>query len=194
MTGSSSSTTPAALWTRALRWRDSTGRWCVAALRECQEFAGPRGLRIGIEPVCRFETYFVNRAEQALTLADEVGNGCGVVLDAFHMNIEESDASEAIVAVGTSLVNFHVADNNRLPPGRGHIAWDAVLQALESIEYRGPLSVEFVPTIDRTPPFTPSADAGILPLSDYEQHAREALEFMRGQLAGRRLGFGRCRE
>ena len=74
-------------------------------------------MRIGLEPLNRFETYFLNRCEQALALADAVGGDCGVALDTFHMNIEESDLLGAIRAAGDRLVDFHVADNNRMPPG-----------------------------------------------------------------------------
>ena len=73
-------------------------------------------MRIGLEPLNRFETYFLNRCDQALALAEEVGGDCGVALDAFHMNIEEADLLAAIRAAGDRLVDFHVADNNRMPP------------------------------------------------------------------------------
>ena len=76
-------------------------------------------MRMGLEPLNRFETYFLNRCEQALALADAVGGDCGVCLDAFHMNIEEADLLGAIRAAGDKLVDFHVADNNRMPPGHG---------------------------------------------------------------------------
>ena len=102
-------------------------RWCVEALKECQAHAETVGVRIGLEPLNRFETYFLNRCEQALALADAVGGDCGVALDAFHMNIEESDLLGAIRAAGDRLVDFHVADNNRMPPGHGALDWDAIV-------------------------------------------------------------------
>ena len=95
-------------------------------------------MRIGLEPLNRFETYFLNRCEQALALADAVGGDCGVALDAFHMNIEESDLLAAIRAAGDRLVDFHVADNNRMPPGHGALDWDAIVAELVGDRLRGP--------------------------------------------------------
>src|SRR3954447_2188996 len=125
--------------------------WCVEALKECQEHAENVGVRIGLEPLNRFETYFLNRCEQALALADAVGGNIGVALDAFHMNLEESDLLGAIRAAGDKLVDFHVADNNRMPPGMGALDWGAIVRELNGIGYDGHLTVEFVASVDRTP-------------------------------------------
>ena len=67
---------------------DEEWRWAVESLKRCQEHAEAEGVRIALEPLNRFETYFLNRCDQALALADDVGGDCGVCLDAFHMNIE----------------------------------------------------------------------------------------------------------
>jgi sugar phosphate isomerase/epimerase len=125
-------------------------RWCVEALRECQAHAETVGVRIGLEPLNRFETYFLNRCEQALALADAVGGDCGIALDAFHMNIEESDLLGAIRAAGDRLADFHVADNNRMPPGYGALDWDAIVRELVGIGYEGHMTVEFVASVDRS--------------------------------------------
>ena len=125
-------------------------RWCVEALRECQAHAETVGVRIGLEPLNRFETYFLNRCEQALALADAVGGDCGVALDTFHMNIEESDLIEAIHLAGDRLVDFHVADNNRMPPGHGALDWTAIVGALQTIGYEGHMTAEFVASLDRS--------------------------------------------
>ena len=126
-------------------------RWAVEGLKEVAAFAADQGVRPGIEPLNRFETYFINRHDQALRLAEEVGNGMGVVLDAFHINIEEVDSMQAIRNVGDKLVDFHVADNNRKPAGQGRFDWVEIINTLKSIDYQGHLSAEFVLTIDRTP-------------------------------------------
>jgi sugar phosphate isomerase/epimerase len=130
---------------------DEEWSWAVEGLKECYEHAQKSGVLIGIEPINRFETYFINRGAQALALAKEVGPNCGVCLDIFHMNIEESDYKKAIRDVGKRLVNFHVADNNRMAPGMGSLNWPEIVNCLKSIGYDGPLSVEFAPPIDRTP-------------------------------------------
>lgn len=125
--------------------------WAVEGLKEVTEYAGELGIVPGIEPLNRFETYFINRHDQALLLCEEVGNNLGVVLDAFHINIEEADPIQAIRNVGSKLVDFHVADNNRRPAGKGHFDWARIVGALREIGYQGHLTAEFVLTLDRTP-------------------------------------------
>ncbi|MBL8168848.1 MAG: sugar phosphate isomerase/epimerase, partial [Acidobacteria bacterium] len=126
-------------------------QWAVEGLKEVAAFASDQGIRPGIEPLNRFETYFINRHDQALRLAEEVGNGLSVVLDAFHINIEETDWRQAIRNVGDKLLDFHVADNNRKPCGQGRYDWREVVNTLKEINYQGHLTAEFVLTLDRTP-------------------------------------------
>jgi D-psicose/D-tagatose/L-ribulose 3-epimerase len=126
-------------------------KWCVEGLREAQAHAEQVGVRIGVEPLNRFETYFINRADQAVALAKDVGGNCGVTLDIFHMNIEEADWAQAIRDTGDYLVDFHVADNNRMPPGQGAIDWEALVGELVGIGYDDYLTVEFVTAVDRSP-------------------------------------------
>jgi D-psicose/D-tagatose/L-ribulose 3-epimerase len=126
-------------------------RWAVEGLREVAYYAGEKGVRPGIEPINRFETNFINRHDQALLLAHDVGLEMGVVLDSFHLNIEEASPIEAIRRTGSYLIDFHVADSNRYPPGRGAIDWNALIGALQQSGYDRYLSNEFVIPIDRTP-------------------------------------------
>lgn len=137
--------------TRPLASASEEWAWAVEGLKVVAEYAGELGIVPGIEPLNRFETYFINRHDQALLLCEEVGNGLGVVLDAFHINIEEADPIGAIRRTGTKLVDFHVADNNRRPAGKGHFDWSKILGALQEIGYNGHLTAEFVLTLDRTP-------------------------------------------
>jgi D-psicose/D-tagatose/L-ribulose 3-epimerase len=173
--------------------------WAVQGLRECQEHAERVGVRMGLEPLNRFETYFLNRADQAVALAEEVGGDCGVTLDIFHMNIEEADWAQAIRDTGDRLVDFHVADNNRMPPGQGAIDWEALVRELVGVGYDGYLTVEFVATVDRTPLSTRHeiADAGeagatqgmekflrdhgtgALPEHYYDQYVQESIDRLR---------------
>jgi D-psicose/D-tagatose/L-ribulose 3-epimerase len=125
--------------------------WAVAGLRDVYEHTGPKNVRMALEPLNRFETYFINRGAQAIALAEAVGEDCGVCLDAFHINIEEADPLEAIREAGERLVDFHVADSNRMAPGMGHMDWPKVVETLRSVGYDGALTAEFVPSIDRTP-------------------------------------------
>jgi sugar phosphate isomerase/epimerase len=126
-------------------------KWVVDATRECFAHAQKVGVRVAIEPLNRFETYFFNRASQALALADAVSPECGVCLDAFHLNIEESDMYEAIRLAGKRLFDFHVADNDRFAAGLGHLDWKKIIGTLKEIGYDGAVTNEFVAPVDRTP-------------------------------------------
>jgi sugar phosphate isomerase/epimerase len=128
-------------------------RWAVDAIKECQEHAEKVGVRIAIEPLNRFETYFINRHDQALELAHQVGGNCGVCLDFFHMNIEEENWVDAlkVTAKEGKLYDIHIADNNRMPPGQGTIDWTRAVETLKTAGYDDYLTVEFVLPVDRTP-------------------------------------------
>jgi sugar phosphate isomerase/epimerase len=126
-------------------------QWVVDGLREVYAYAQKSGVRMAIEPLNRFETYFVNRGDQALKLAQDVGPDCGVCLDVFHMNIEERDMFAAIRKVGRRLVDVHVAENNRLAPGMGNVDWQKLVATLREVGYTGALTMEAVAPVDRTP-------------------------------------------
>ncbi|MEL6192107.1 MAG: sugar phosphate isomerase/epimerase [Bacteroidota bacterium] len=130
---------------------DEEWKWAVASMQECYEFAEKAGIKIGIEPINRFETYFINRADQALALAEATGPNCGVCLDIFHMNLEEEDYYAAIHRAKDRLVGFHVADNNRMAPSMGTLDWAKIVGTLKTVGFDGALSVEFCPPLDRTP-------------------------------------------
>ena len=132
--------------TPELEWK-----WAVESLKECYEWGKKKGVKLGLEPLNRFETYFLSRAAQALALAEAVAPDCGVTLDAFHINIEESDPYQAILSAKGRLVDFHIADNNRFAAGQGHWDWLKLVGTLKIAGYDGALVVEFVAPIDRTP-------------------------------------------
>jgi sugar phosphate isomerase/epimerase len=106
---------------------------------------------MALEPLNRFETNFLNRADQALLLAEAVGPECGVCIDTFHLDIEEADMYQAIRNVKARLVDFHVADNNRMGCGQGALDWKKIVSTLKEVGYDGALTVEFVAPLDRTP-------------------------------------------
>jgi sugar phosphate isomerase/epimerase len=181
---------------------DEEWGWAVEGLKECQAHAETVGVRMGLEPLNRFETYFLNSCEQALALAEAVGGDCGVCLDAFHMNIEEVDLLGAIRAAGDKLVDFHIADNNRMPPGMGALDWDAIVRELVGIGYEGHLTVEFVASVDRTPvsqrldigdaseagggagieKFLRDHATGAVPEALYERYAADSIAHLRAAL------------
>jgi len=142
--------------------------WAVAGLKEIYEHSQPLGIRLAIEPINRFETYFITRGAQAMSLAEAVGDECGVCLDAFHINIEEEDLFQAIIDCGPRLADFHVADNNRMPAGMGHYDWKRVVDTLKQVGYDGALTAEFVAPVDRTPanPFPNALETQPVDISD----------------------------
>ncbi|KAI9902251.1 hypothetical protein N3K66_004068 [Trichothecium roseum] len=128
-------------------------RWAVEGVREVALFAKERGIRVALEPLNRFETYFLNRVDQALALADEVGLGdvVGVAIDPFHLALEERDVYGAIRRCAGRVYDFHPSDNNRLAPGDGCFDWERLVAALRGAGYEGALAVECMPPVDRTP-------------------------------------------
>jgi D-psicose/D-tagatose/L-ribulose 3-epimerase len=137
--------------TVAMADMDTEWAWAVEGLKRVAGHAQKQKVRIGLEPLNRFETNFLNRHDQALRLAEDIGENVGVCLDAFHINIEESDMYQAIVNTGSKLVDFHVADNNRRPPGEGTLDWKKLISTLKQVGYNGALTAEFVVPIDRSP-------------------------------------------
>ena len=125
--------------------------WAVESLKEVYAHAQKEGIRMALEPLNRFETNFLNRADQAVLLAEQVGPDCGVCIDTFHLNIEEANMIEAIKNSKDRLVDFHVADNNRMACGMGALDWPLIISTLKEIGYDGAVTVEFVAPLDRTP-------------------------------------------
>ena len=114
-----------------------------AQLRALAQYAGDRGVVLGVEPLNRFETSFINLATQAVEIVDRVDHpACGIMLDTFHMNIEERSLGDALRTAGHRLRHVHTCENDRGAPGSGHVPWDDVAHALRDIGYDGPLVIE----------------------------------------------------
>lgn len=100
-------------------------------------------VRLAIEPLNRFETSLFNTAEQTMELIDLVSDPrIGLLLDTFHMNIEERDIPAAIRAVGPSIFHFHACGNDRGAPGNGSLPWVEIAAALQDVDYRGSIVIE----------------------------------------------------
>ena len=145
--------------------REQAMRWLVEALKECVGFAEERGVRLVLEPLNRYETNLINTVAEGLALIERVGAGhLGLLLDTFHMNIEEPSIEESVKAAKGRLLHVHVADSNRWYPGAGHLDFARIVAALRDIGYEGYLSAE------------------ILPLPDPDTCVRRTIEFLRGIL------------
>ena len=137
--------------------------WLVAALQECCSAARPLGVRLALEPINRYETTLINNAAQGLELVERVRAGnFGLLLDTFHMNIEEPGIETSIRRCGPRIFHFHVADSNRWHPGAGHLDFQSILSTLQETGYKGWVSGEF------------------LPKPDAETAARQGIHFLRG--------------
>lgn len=107
------------------------------------EMAGERNLEIALEPLNRFESDLVNTAADVIRLVNDISHPAAkIMLDGFHMNIEERDVEKAIISAGDKLIHFQVSENYRGTPGTGQTNWDAYKKGLEAIDYKGVVSIE----------------------------------------------------
>lgn len=118
-------------------------KWAV----ECYQSLGPvldrHGVTIAIEPLNRFETYFLNTAADAVALCDQINHPqVGILFDTFHANIEEKNIGQAYRTVARHLKHVHTCENDRGIPGSGHVEWKDVFDALRDIRYDGWLTIE----------------------------------------------------
>lgn len=110
----------------------------VKSMKEIIKVAEDCGVTYCVEAVNRFETCIINTAQEALDYIAKVDSpNIGVLLDTYHMNIEEANIGDAIRLVGNRLTSFHTGENNRTAPGRGHLNWDEIFGALSEIGYKG---------------------------------------------------------
>jgi len=118
-------------------------KWAVEALAKAAETAEAVGVDIAVEPLNRFETYFLNTLADACALAREVGHPrVKVLMDSFHANIEEKNLYEAYRAVGDLAGHVHISENDRGVPGTGHVDWAGIFRALKEIGYDRWLVIE----------------------------------------------------
>jgi sugar phosphate isomerase/epimerase len=123
--------------------------WLVDALRECSQAARLHNILLALEPINRYETTLINTTAQGLELIEHVGSdNFGLLLDTFHMNIEEPDIQASIRQSGAHIFHFHVADSNRWHPGAGHLDFQSILETLFATGYQGWVSGEFLPKPD----------------------------------------------
>ena len=128
--------------------RPTLRRNFVKSTREIGAYAAPRGVRVAIEPINRFEGYagFLNSIMEAKSIADEVGaDNVGVLADFFHVNIEDAALADTLRLAGDRLMCIHLADSNRQAPGTGHLDFLHIVRTLNSMGYSGYLSLDAVP-------------------------------------------------
>lgn len=115
----------------------------LAGMKEAVKAAEDNNVVFNIEVVNRFEQYLLNTAEEAVEYVKEVDSpNIKILLDTFHMNIEEDTISAAIKTAGDYLGHVHIGENNRKPPGYGHIPWEELVAALKATNYQGWIVME----------------------------------------------------
>jgi sugar phosphate isomerase/epimerase len=129
-------------------WKQSM-QYFQSCLKDCAEAAAARGVRLAMEPLNRYETDLIHTVDEGLEFIAQIGSpDLGLLLDTFHMNIEEACIEESIRRCGAHIFHFHVADSNRWHPGAGHLDFTTILQALQTTGYQRWISGEFMPLPD----------------------------------------------
>jgi len=125
--------------------RRTADEWkrAVEGLQSLGDTLAAHKVTLAIEPLNRFETYFLNTAADAAQLCDEVGHpNIGILFDTFHANIEEKNIAAGIRTVSRHLRHVHTCENDRGIPGSGHVEWPQVFEALREVKYDGWLTIE----------------------------------------------------
>ena len=153
----------------------------VRSLRRVSQVAERLGVALAFEPLNRFETFFLNTAADGVRLADEVGSPAfGLLLDTFHMHIEEKSTPAAILHSAGRIKHFHASENDRGVVGSGQTAWAESFAALRKSGYTGWVVVE---SFNAVIPELAGATCVWRPLAESpEQLAQESLHFLRAHL------------
>ena len=116
--------------------KEEDWKYAVEGMREMSALAKPYGIQLNMESLNRFEGYLINTAQECVDFVKQVDcDNVWVMLDTFHMNIEETDMAAAIRSAGKLLGHFHTGECNRLVPGKGRMPWREIGQALRDIGY-----------------------------------------------------------
>ena len=149
-----------------------------AHLAPVVDHAAERGVRLGIEPLNRYETSLVNTVDQALTALEPLlGDGLGLALDTYHLNIEERSSADAVRRAGEHLVHLQVCGNDRGAPGHDQTDWPALLTALDDVDYDGVLAIESFTADNASIATAASIWRPLAPTQD--DLARDGLAFLR---------------
>ena len=154
----------------------------IEGVREAIKTAEDCDVIFCVEVVNRFEQFMMNTAAEGIAFAQEVGSpNCKILLDTFHMNIEEESMGGSIEEAGTWLGHFHLGETNRRPPGRGRMPWSEIFGALKKINYQGALVME--------PFLLPGGEVGrdicvyrdLLGNGDLDEEATLSVQFVRAE-------------
>jgi D-psicose/D-tagatose/L-ribulose 3-epimerase len=155
---------------------------CAEGLREVGEHAQAGGVNLAVEPLNRFETYFVNCMADAAALAKAVDlPNVGILYDTFHANIEEKGVAQAIETIAPYMKQVHISANDRATPGEDHIRWSETFAALKASGFDGWLTIE---AFGAWLPDLAGATCIWRKMAPSEEHvAREGLRFIQESLS-----------
>ncbi len=154
----------------------------IKGVREAIKAAEDNDVIFCVEVVNRFEQFIMNTAAEGIAFAERVGSpNCKILLDTFHMNIEEDSLRGSIVETGDWLGHFHLGETNRRPPGRGRMPWPEIFGALREINYQGAVVME--------PFLLPGGEVGrdisvyrdLLGSADLDEEAARSAQFIRSE-------------
>ncbi|MCL2864722.1 MAG: sugar phosphate isomerase/epimerase [Lachnospiraceae bacterium] len=163
-------------------------KYSIEGVRRMAEMAAPYGIMLWMESLNRFEGYLINTAEEGVAFCEAVGcDNVQLMLDTFHMNIEETSIGGAIRHAGKYLGHLHTGECNRMLPGKGRMPWREIGEALADIHYRGNVVMEpFIQmggSVGRDIKVWRDISKGICE-SALDAEVKKALEFQRYMLGG----------
>lgn len=157
-------------------------QWGLESMRQTAEHAGQVGVKLGIEPLNRFEVYFLNAHRDAAEFARQVNHpACGIMYDTFHSNIEEKSIPDTLEAIKDCLFHIHISENDRSTPGAGNIRWNETFKAIRHIGYDGWLVIEAFGLA--LPELAAATRIWRRMFDDELTLARQGLQFMKSQLS-----------
>ncbi|MCT7376969.1 sugar phosphate isomerase/epimerase family protein [Chelativorans salis] len=155
--------------------RSARENWCIEGLKTIAPLATQAGVRLAVEPLNRFETDILCTTRQAIALIDLVDEpSVRLMLDTFHMHMEDASIPEAILEAGTRIAHFQANENHRGFLGTGATDWIAVVRALHAVGYDGPISLE---------PFRRNDDRIAVPIAQWRPPHEDETERLSASLA-----------
>lgn len=131
---------------KTLQLHEKEWQFGVDSVKKLGKTAIDTGVTIAIEPINRYELYLLNNVHDGLKFVKDVNSeGVKLMLDTFHMNIEEADPPASIRIAGKQLIHLHVGDSNRQSVGRGHTDFKGIIRSLKEIGFKGYMAMEPLP-------------------------------------------------
>ena len=160
-------------------------KWGVDCMRATAEHAQQARVKLGVEPLNRFECYFLNAHADAARFAREVNHPwCGIMYDTFHSNIEEKSIPKTLKEIKDVLCHVHISENDRSTPGQGNVRWRKNFDALAEIGYDGWLVIEAFGLA--LPELAAATKIWRRMFDDELQLAKDGLAFMKNEVTSRR--------